>query len=513
MAEQGVADVLRLSGVGKSFSGVTVLAGIDLTVRPGEVLGLLGENGAGKSTLIKILNGIYAPDAGRVELRGEEVSFSSPLQAIAQGIATVHQDSSLAPSLDVAGNLLLGQESQLTGSRVWLRRRKVRQVATSMLERSGLPLDASLPAERLSVGQRQMVEIARALSLASSVLILDEPTAALTPNEIEHLFAGVRRAAAQGLAVIFVTHRLKEVPVICDRVVVLRDGRAVGELPAHEATEHSLISMMLGRQITALFPEKTGHEDDVVLRVQDLSTRGTQVVSFDLRRGEILALTGVLGGGQREVARSIYGAEQRRGSVAVDGVELKPHRPDAAIRAGVVYVSGDRQTDGVMPNLSVERSLTLPELRHIASGRLVPRRRLRQLAQSMRDVFRIKAASLDAGVVTLSGGNQQKLLIARWLHRPPRVLLLDEPTLGVDVGSKTEIYALVRDLTDKGTAVLLVSSESQEALGLSDRILVMRQGSVVAELAGDDATEANVLMHALGVAQDSELVSGDKGAR
>lgn len=213
------------------------------------------------------------------------------------------------------------------------------------------------------------------------------------------------------------------------------------------------------------------------------------------------------------MARSIYGAEQRRGSVAVDGVELKPHRPDAAIRAGVVYVSGDRQTDGVMPNLSVERSLTLPELRHIASGRLVPRRRLRQLAQSMRDVFRIKAASLDAGVVTLSGGNQQKLLIARWLHRPPRVLLLDEPTLGVDVGSKTEIYALVRDLTDKGTAVLLVSSESQEALGLSDRILVMRQGSVVAELAGDDATEANVLMHALGVAQDSELVSGDKGAR
>lgn len=499
-----VETALRLVGVTKRFGAITVLHGIDLTVKRGEVLGLLGENGAGKSTLIKLLNGVHSVDSGTIHLRGEEILFSSPLEAIKHGIATVHQESALTPSLDIAGDLLLGQEHQLTGSGVWLNRRAIRARAQQMIDQAGFPLDVRQSAADLSVGSRQMVAIARALALAKTVLILDEPTAALSPTETEHLFEGIRRATKRGLAVIFVTHRLREVPVICDRVVVLRDGSVAGEVPASKADEKTLVGMMLGRKIATMFPVRDVTPGDIVLTVEGLEARGVEVSSLVVRSGEILGVTGLLGAGQRELARAIYGAQpRRRGTVFIGDRKVRANTPASAIAAGAAYVSGDRSTDGVMPNLSVERTLTLPELQSFRPKLLVPRRYLRALATSLREKFSIKSQTIDVDFTTLSGGNQQKALIARWIARKPRLLILDEPTLGVDVGSKHDIYVFVDELARAGTAVLLVTSESQELLGLSDRVVVMRGGRAVAELTREDATEELVLRQSLGVAEDS----------
>lgn len=497
---------LRLTGVTKKFGGITVLRSIDLTVRSGEVLGLLGENGAGKSTLIKVLNGVHSLDSGSISLGGEEVNFSSPLQAIEHGIATVHQESGLTPSLDVAGDLLLGQERQLARSRLWLNRRAIRARAQEMVDQAGFPLDVRQSAADLSVGSRQMVSIARALALAKTVLVLDEPTAALSQTETDHLFEGIRRATERGLAVIFVTHRLREVPVVCDRVVVLRDGTVAGEVPADQADEQTLVSMMLGRKITTMFPERDVTPGEVVLAVEGLEARGLHHLALTVRSGEVLGVTGLLGGGQRELARSIYGAQpRRRGVVSIGDRTVIRNSPASAIAAGAAYISGDRLTDGVMPNLTLERTLTLPALRSLRPGSIVPRRKLRALASSLRDGFKIKSESIDVELTTLSGGNQQKALTARWIAREPRLLILDEPTLGVDVGSKSEIYNLINNLALAGTAVLLVSSESQELLGLSDRVTVMRSGHVVAELSRSEATEERVLRHSLGLGENAPL--------
>lgn len=491
---------LTLTGVTKKFGGIAVLRGIDLTVRRGEVLGLLGENGAGKSTLIKVMNGIHSLDSGAISLGGEEVTFSSPLQAIERGIATVHQESALTLGLDVAGDLLLGQERQLARSRLWLNRRAIRVRAQEMVDQAGFTLDVRQSASELSVGSRQMVAITRALALAKTLLVLDEPTSALSELETNHLFEGIRRATKRGLAVIFVTHRLREVPVVCDRVVVLRDGAVSGEVPADRANEQTLVSMMLGRTITTMFPERNLSQGKVVLAVEGLEGRGVHHVSLTVRSGEILGVTGLFAGGQRELARSIYGAQQRgKGVVKIGNRTVLRNSPAEAIAAGAAYISGDRLTDGVMPNLTLERTLTLPTLRSLRFGAIVPRRRLRAVASSLRDAFNIKSESIDVDLTTLSGGNQQKALTARWIAREPRFLILDEPTLGVDVGSKSEIYKLISDLARGGAAVLLVSSESQELLGLSDRVIVMRSGYAVAELSRNEATEESILRHSLGV--------------
>lgn len=501
---------LKLIGVTKKFGGTTILHGINLTVHRGEVLGLLGENGAGKSTLIKILNGVYSLDAGSIVLGGEEMSFSSPLQAIERGIATVHQESELTPSLDVAGDLVLGQERQLTGSAIWLNRRAIRSRAQEMVDQAGFLIDVRQSAADLSVGSRQMVAIARALALAKTVLVLDEPTAALSQTETDHLFEGIRRATERGLAVIFVTHRLREVPVVCDRVIVLRDGSVAGEVPAHQADEKTLVSMMLGRKISTMFPARDVNAGGIVLAVEGLEARGVHEASLSIRSGEILGITGLLGGGQRELARSIYGAQPRkRGAVMICGHRIRANSPSSAIEAGAAYVSGDRLADGLMPNLSVERTLTLPALRSLRKGSLVPRGRLRALASALRDAFGIKSESIDVGFMTLSGGNQQKALTARWIAQKPQLLILDEPTLGVDIGSKRDIYEFVSDLARAGTAVLLVSSESQELLGLSDRIIVMRAGHFVAELSRSEANEETILRHSLGVAEN-QLPGGQR---
>ncbi|WP_432002321.1 sugar ABC transporter ATP-binding protein [Streptomyces sioyaensis] len=494
------APVVDLQDIHKAFGGNQVLRGISLRITPGAVVGLLGENGAGKSTLIRILNGEHRPDSGTMAIAGEETSFSSPADAIRRGIATVHQESGLSPFLDVGANLMLGREATEGGSRVFLSRRKLRARAVEILDRSGFDLELSTLAKDLSVGQRQMVEIARALAVADKLLILDEPTAALAPAETALLFEGVRRIAALGHAILFVSHRLQEVSQLCDRVVVLRDGKCIGELDQAQADEHSMISMMLGREISAMFPARKTPGTNVVLRADAVRAATGPEASLQVKAGEIVGLTGLLDAGQRGIARAIYGADPREhGTVQVDGELLRPNRPDLAIGAGVVYVSGDRHADGVMGNLSVEQSLVLPELRKIRMLAPTPARRLKHLAADLRARFGVKTHSMSASITTLSGGNQQKVLIARWLAHPPTVLILDDPTLGVDVGSKSEIYELIGQLAAQGTAILLVSADSTEVLGMCHRILVMRRGNVVADIDGATATEADVLHHAMGV--------------
>lgn len=505
-----VSAALQLNGITKSFAHNTVLTDVSLTVRPGEVVGLLGENGAGKSTLIKILNGVHAPDRGSIMLGGEERSFSSPTQAIAVGMATVHQESSLVPTLDIEANLLLGQERYSGGSIFLLRHARLRERAREILSESGFELNPRTLASDLSVGERQMVEIARALAFASTVLILDEPTAALSVREAEQLFALIRRASAKGLAVILVTHRLDEVPVICDRVVVLRDGRVAGEISGDDATQERLIGMMLGREISAMYPAKRKFEvtDSLVLETRGLATKYLTPTSIEVRAGEIVGLTGLMGAGQREFVRSIYGVVATTGGTAqIDGRTIPRGAPSRAVALGIAYVSGDRGAEGVMPNLTVEDSLVLPELRRLRTP-LVFRRRMRVVAERLRIKFRIGTTDVGTNITELSGGNQQKVLIARWLVEPPKLLILDDPTLGVDVGSKSEIYELIAQLAAQGTAVLLVSSESQEILGLSDRVLVFRGNALVANLSEHLLTESEILRHALG----AEDRNGKKGA-
>lgn len=505
----GSTPALEVVGLRKVFGSFTALHGVDLTVSPGEVLGLLGENGAGKSTLIKVLAGVYQRDGGEVRVAGNERSFRSPTDAIVGGVVTVYQHSMLAPNLTVAENLVLGNEPRSRVPGLALRGDTLAK-ATEMIRALDVELPLSALVEDLGLAARQRVEIVRAAYNASSLMILDEPTAALEPTEVDELMRLIRKVAANGTGVIYVSHRLDEIPRICDRVVVLRDGRAVGELDRDRAIPDEIIPLLAGRALETLFSERGASSDRVVMAADALQPRGRARVDLVVHAGEVLGLTGAAGGGQREVARAICGAMPATGRVSVDGRSVTLGRPDRAAAAGIAYVSGDRAADGLFPEQSVWRNIAVGSLRRLSRiGGFVNLRRERALGIEGVKRYGVRAASPNQEISTLSGGNQQKALIARWALTSPRVLVLDEPTLGIDVGSRREIYDHLAELALSGMAIVLVSADNAELRGMADRVLVFDRGEVVAEIPGVDATEEAVL-RARAAARPPHIPKGQK---
>jgi ABC-type sugar transport system ATPase subunit len=487
--------VLEGRGLSKSFPGVRALDRADLTCRPGRVHALVGENGAGKSTLVRILTGNQQPDEGELLLDGTPVRFASPREALAAGITAVYQELTVLPAMTVADNVMLGQERTARG--VLDRKAQDREVRDA-LTRVGLSdIDPSTLAEELSLANRQLVEIARALVRRSRVIILDEPSAVLSGDKLEALFSVVRSLAADGVAVVYISHLLEEITDLADDVTVLRDGRVVSTGPAGEYDIPRIIRDMVGRDVDTVFPPLPPPRDEVVLRVRGLvpasTTRIPEPLDLDLRAGEIVGLAGLVGSGRSRLLRALAGEHPRvAGTVEVDGRPV-PASVRKAIAAGVVLVPEERKTEGLVLPLPVRANTTLAALGQVLRGGFLSGARERAVFREEQGRLGIKASGPEQGTWQLSGGNQQKIVLAKWLRRGPRVLLLDEPTRGVDVGAKTEIYRLVTELAAQGMGVLMVSSDLPEVIGLSHRVLVCRGGGVVGELAGDDITEENVM--------------------
>ncbi|MET7637780.1 sugar ABC transporter ATP-binding protein [Streptomyces sp. NPDC005438] len=502
-------EILSTEGLTKSFPGVVALDGVTFGVRPGEVHVLLGENGAGKSTLIKTLSGAQQPDQGRVLVDGKPVRFKDAQTAERLGIATIHQEFNLVPDLTVAENIFLGRQPRNFGL---VNRRRMNQDAQQLLRRVGLSVSPDAKLRGLGVAHLQMVEIAKALSLQARVLIMDEPTAVLTSEEVEKLFTIVRALRAQGVGIVFITHKLEEVAVLGDRVTVLRDGRSVGQVPAHTDRDE-LVRLMVGRSIEQQFPRlqvSAGPVSDTpLLSVRGLTRRGHfENVSFQVRPGEVVSLAGLVGAGRTEVARAVFGADRYdQGTVEVGGRRLTPGNVNAAMDAGIGLVPEDRKSQGLLLDASAEENLGLVTLRSATRAGWVDRGSQRKAARNIAQRLGVRMARIDQKVRTLSGGNQQKIVIGKWLLANSQVLVLDEPTRGVDVGAKVEIYHLINELTASGRAVLMISSDLPEVLGMSDRILVMSQGRITGELAAGSATQDAVMALAVQNASTDKITN------
>ena len=491
--------MLVVEHVAKSYAGVRALADASLEVGAGEIHALVGENGAGKSTLVRVLTGATSPDSGRVAVDGRTVERFAPLEARRLGVVAIHQHPALFPDLSVAENLALGLEPGGLLSRVDWRARRAR--AREALARVGADVDVDREAASLSLPEQQLVEIARALSVRARVLILDEPTSSLTPPEVERLFALLAGLRAAGVAVIYISHRLEELPRLADRVTVLRDGRTVGTEPMADVDAARLIRMMVGRPVEAIFPKRDIALGDPVLEVEHLSSAdaGIADVSLTVRRGEIVGVAGLVGAGRTELARVLFGLARRdSGRVRLAGRDVHPRTPSEAIAAGIAYLPEDRRRHGVVLDLPVAANLTLASLGLVSRHGWLDRGAERRAASRLVDALAVKTASLDTPVALLSGGNQQKVALGRWLVAPPALLILDEPTQGVDVGAKAEIHRLIGDLAAQGMGVLMISSELPEVLGMSDRILVMRRGRIVAAMDRAGADAESVMAAAFG---------------
>jgi ABC-type sugar transport system ATPase subunit len=491
--------VLSALEMQKRYGGVHALRGASLTVYPGEVHALTGENGSGKSTLLKIVSGLVQPDAGSITFAGRPTNFGDPADALRKGIATVTQETTLAPDLSIAENVFLGHRMPRRGRMIDWRRTQL--LAEEALARLALDLDPAVPVRRLRPNQQQMVEIARALSFQARVLILDEPTSSLTDGEVEALFAVVRRLSAEGVATIFVSHRINEVFGIADRVTVLRDGRTVGTGPISELDPRQLIHLMVGRALeeTAKLHGRHDAGDESVLSVRGLSVpRAFDDVELAVNAGEIVGLAGLVGAGRSELLEALFGLRAASGSISIGGRDVSYRSPRQAIRDGVAFVPADRKLQGLVPDMSVGENLMMAataSVRRLAYPS--PSRETSSVLETITQL-QIRTHSPHSAVSTLSGGNQQKVVLGKWLLTKPRILMLDEPTRGVDVGAKAEIYRLLFDAAKRGIAILVSSSENPELLTLCDRILVMYRGRVAASLGRQDATEATIAHFAAG---------------
>ncbi|MDZ7802000.1 MAG: sugar ABC transporter ATP-binding protein [Trueperaceae bacterium] len=486
-------DLLRMRGIDKRFGGVHALRSVDFTVYSGEVHALLGENGAGKSTLIKILSGVYAPDAGAIHVDAREVHLSAPRDAQELGIATIYQEGSLYPDLSVLENLFMGSQPRTRfGTLDWT---EMRRRAREVFERLDVHIPLKARGGALSRAQTKLVEIARALLRDARIIVMDEPTAALPSDDVERLFGIVRELRAAGVAVVYISHRLEEIFRIADRVTVLRDGARIGTSEVSEVDHDALIQMMVGRNLGALYAHEPHPPGRVLLEVRDLRRAGVfDDVSFDVREGEIVAMAGLVGSGRSEVARAIYGIDDYDdGTVRLAGTPL-PTTPWRVVKAGVGLLPEDRTLQGLVLPFPIRHNVTLPILDRVSRGGTLVDARERTIADRFVETLRIRTPSSDLSTDTLSGGNQQKVVLAKWLAAEPKLLILDEPTQGVDVGAKTEIHALIDGLAGEGIGVLLISSDLEEVLGMADRILVMHRGRVAKQL--DRGATAEAVMRA-----------------
>ncbi|MFQ5912698.1 MAG: sugar ABC transporter ATP-binding protein [Nitrospinota bacterium] len=485
--------LLQLKGIVKRFPGVLALSGVDFDLHRGEVHVLLGENGAGKSTLIKIVSGVYTPDEGEVWFNGELAKIENPHDAMAYGIATIYQEFSLVPEMTVAENISLGKEPGL--AKVFINPREMVSTAQKVLGELELDIDCQQKTRFLRVGEQQLVEIAKALSIESRVLILDEPTAALTDRETEHLFRLIRQLKRQGVGIIYISHRLEEIREVGDRVTVLRDGEYVGTRRIAETNVDELISMIVGVEIKEKFPKIQVPPGEELMRVDGL-TREDEFsgISFSLFAGEVLAFAGLLGAGHKELVRSIFGlSPYKSGQIHLSGKAVKIARPSEAIRYGVTYLPADRKLEGLIIPLSVKENISLAGLKQFVRAGLLNLRKESRAARGYFDRFGIKAPSIGTLVRYLSGGNQQKVVLARSFCSQSRIFIFDEPTRGIDVGAKVEIYNLINELVKQGAGVILVSSELPEILGMCDRVLVMREGTTIREFSRSEATQERIL--------------------
>jgi rhamnose transport system ATP-binding protein len=496
------APRIELVGVSKRFGATQALDGVSFQLHPGTVHALVGENGAGKSTLVKILAGIHQPDTGSVVLDGRPIAIHGPAEARSRGIAVVHQEPRLFPDLTVAENVFLGHTPKgRFGTVGW---REMRRSADRIFESLSVHIDSAAVVRGLSMADQQLIEIAKAFSLEANVLILDEPTASLSAHEVQRLFTIVRQTRDRGVAVLFVSHRLEEVFELCDVATVFRDGRHIVTAPTTTLTAGDLVRHMVGRSVS-LFPRGAAKIGEVLLDVRNLSCAGEfRDISFSVRAGEIVGLAGLVGAGRTEIARVLFGLDRAdRGEVLLDGRRVSFSTPSAALQAGLAYVPEDRHLDGLVEGFSIAENITLPIIPRLFPRFFISASRERSLASGYVDRLKIRSTGVDTPIEALSGGNQQKVVIAKWLATKPRVLILDEPTRGVDIGAKVEVHRIISDLAAAGLGIVLISSDLPEVLAMSDRILVLHEGRMSAEISRADATEERVMFAATG--QETEV--------
>lgn len=484
---------LEIRNICKAFPNVQALADVSLDIRPGEVLAFVGENGAGKSTLLKILNGDYQPDSGTMTIDGERLAFANPSQAHKAGIRVIYQEPEIVPGVDVAENIWVGELPKKFG---FIDRQTLNESVRQSLVEYGFAdvLPMHLLGDELSPAQRQLVEILRALKSRARVLALDEPTSSLTDDEVARLFALVRRLRDEGVAIIYVSHRIKEILELCDRIAVLRDGNLVAVRPASELNESEIVRLMVGRNLSDIYQRRPAGTDKEVLKVQGLNSNWHREINFQINAGEVVGFAGLVGAGRSELAKVIFGElPKNSGKVMVDGREVNIHSPDQAISLGVGFAPEDRKREGLVLIRSVLENTSIAILRLLCRFHFIDSREERQVAMKFVERLQVRTPSLNQEVGKLSGGNQQKVVLARWLAAKPKILILDEPTRGIDVGAKAEIYRLIDDLANDGLGIMFISSELPEILGLSDRIYVMQNGRITGELSGAKATEEAVL--------------------
>ncbi|MCD8508850.1 MAG: sugar ABC transporter ATP-binding protein [Bacillus sp. (in: Bacteria)] len=491
--------IIQMEGISKAFSGNMVLKSVSFAMEKGEIHALMGENGAGKSTLMKILTGIYTKDEGTIKVKGKKVDYKTPKEAENDGIAVIHQELNILPELTVAENLFLGKELTL-GKTAWLKTKEMNRIAEEKLQQLGLQVKATERTGNLSVGKQQIIEIARALMTNADIIIMDEPTAALTEREIDTLFTMIRDLKRKGVSFIYISHRMEEIFSLCDRVTVLRDGEYVGEKNVPETNFDEIVSMMVGRKLGNRFPELTNSPGDIKLEIQNLTRSGEfENISFSVRAGEIVGIAGLMGAGRSEVVESLFGYRKlESGKVFIDRKEVRIHNPTDAINLGIGLITEDRKSKGLITEFSIRNNISLANLSTISSSGWIVNSKEIALYERLVKRLAVVTSGPEQKVKSLSGGNQQKVVIGKWLGTSPRILILDEPTRGVDVGAKVEIYTIMKELAEQGVAIIMVSSELPEVIGMSSRVVVMFEGKQRAILERKELSEERIMHYATG---------------
>lgn len=489
-------ELLRLRNISKSFPGVQALKNVDFSLRKGEIMALVGENGAGKTTLMKVLTGVHRRDEGEISLNGEPVNIQGPLDAQNMGISIIYQELNVILNLNIIENIFIGREKKRG---LFIDKKQSYQEAQHLLDLVGLHINPTTLVKDLSISQRQMVEVARALSLNAQIIVMDEPTSSLTDTETDILFGIMRTLKEQGVSIIFISHRMNEIFQIADAVTVMRDGENVGVFYGDDIDEHEIVSLMVGREINTLFVKEEAQIGNNVMEVRDLATKNLlRDINFYVRRGEILGFAGLMGSGRTEVMNAVFGVDPRNsGDIFIEGAQVDIQSPEDAIRHGVGLVPEDRKAQALVLGMSVKENITLAYLKKISRFDFINKSREDQVTQEYIQKLQIKTPGSHQKVMNLSGGNQQKVVMSKWLATQPKVLILDEPTRGIDVGAKKEIHSLMSQLAQQGVAIIMISSEMPEILGMSDRIIVMHEGRIKGELLREEATQEKLMKLAI----------------